>query len=43
MVAEGDLPEDVGAEENDDDDDDDELGVGVDGGAVVRQGYVDLM
>ena len=31
MVAEGDLPEDVGAEE-DDDDDDDELGVGVDGG-----------
>ena len=40
MVAEGDLPEDVGAEE---DDDDDELGVGVDGGAVVRQGYVDLM
>jgi len=42
MVAEGDLPEDVGAEE-DDDDDYDELGVGVDGGAVVRQGYVDLM
>ena len=32
MVAEGDLPEDVGDEEDDDDDDDDELGVGVDGG-----------
>jgi len=42
MVAEGDLQkEDVGAEE--DDDDDDELGVGVDGGGVVRQGHVDLM
>ena len=40
MVEEGDEQEiDVDVEEEDDDD----LVGGIDGGAVVRQGYIDLM